>query len=44
MMSYLFAAYSIIWLLLAGYIWVIGKRQKDAVKELSFFRELDDDQ
>lgn len=44
MMTYLFAAYSIIWLLLAGYMLVIGKRQKDAVKELTFLRELDDDQ
>lgn len=42
-MMYLFAAYTIIWLLLAGYIWLIGKRQHKAVKELSLLRELHDD-
>lgn len=42
-MSYLFAAYSIIWLVIAGYIWVLAKRQKDAVKELSQLQEMDND-
>lgn len=42
-MSYLFAAYTITWLLIAGYIFVIGKRQKDAVKELQFLRKFDEE-
>lgn len=39
-MTYLFAAYSIIWLLIAGYILVLGKRQKQAVNEVKFLQEL----
>ncbi|WP_280772237.1 CcmD family protein [Salipaludibacillus daqingensis] len=42
-MTYLFAAYSIIWLLIAGYVWAIGKRQNDAMKELQFIREMKED-
>jgi len=42
-MIYLFAAYSIIWLLIAGYVWAIGKRQNNAMKELKFLRELKED-
>lgn len=43
-MSYLFAAYSITWLAIAGYIWLIGKRQHDARKELSYLKELQEDE
>lgn len=43
-MGYLFAAYSITWLVIAGYIWFIGKRQKDAVKELKFLRDLSEEE
>ncbi|PYZ93394.1 CcmD family protein [Salipaludibacillus keqinensis] len=42
-MTYLFAAYSIIWLFIAGYVWTIGKRQHDAMKELQFIREMKED-
>jgi len=42
-MTYLFAAYSIIWILLAGYIWLLGKRQKDARKEIMYLKELSED-
>ncbi|MBB5174806.1 CcmD family protein [Texcoconibacillus texcoconensis] len=42
-MSYLFAAYTIIWLLIASYVFVLGKRQKAAAKELSFMKEMLDD-
>lgn len=38
-MSYLFAAYSVIWGLLAGYIFVLGKRQKDLKKELQILED-----
>ncbi|RXJ01127.1 CcmD family protein [Anaerobacillus alkaliphilus] len=40
-MTYLWAAYSIIWLLIAGYIFVLGKRQKAIAKQLQFLQELD---
>lgn len=38
-MTYLFAAYSVIWGLLAGYIFVLGKRQKDLKKELQILED-----
>ena len=40
-MNYLFAAYSIIWLAIAGYLFVLGKRQKAIAKQLQFLQELD---
>ncbi|WP_084034527.1 MULTISPECIES: CcmD family protein [Anaerobacillus] len=40
-MAYLFAAYSVIWLLLAGYIFTLGKRQSDIAKQLKFLQELE---
>lgn len=42
MMGYLFAAYSIIWLLLTGYLLFLGKRQKKAIQEIKFLQELQD--
>lgn len=33
-MGYLFVAYSIIWALIAGYIVILGKRQKVLRKEI----------
>lgn len=41
-MGYLFAAYSIIWLLLTFYLIFLGKRQKEAIKEIKFLQELQD--
>lgn len=40
-MTYLFAAYSIIWLLLAGYMFSLGKRQTQIAKQLKFLQELE---
>ena len=40
-MTYLFAAYSIIWLMIAGYLFVLGKRQKAIAKQLHFLQELE---
>ncbi len=40
-MTYLFAAYSIIWLLLAGYMFTLGKRQSDIAKQLKFLQDLE---
>ncbi|MDQ0257789.1 CcmD family protein [Evansella vedderi] len=39
-MGYLFAAYTIIWLLIGGYVLFLGKRQKAAIKEVRFLKEL----
>ncbi|WNF37110.1 CcmD family protein [Bacillaceae bacterium IKA-2] len=41
-MTYLFAAYSIIWLLLAGYMFLLGKRQNQIAKQLKFLQELEE--
>lgn len=41
-MGYLFAAYTIIWLLIAGYVLFLGNRQKKAIKELKFIKEMMD--
>jgi CcmD family protein len=38
-MGYLFMAYTIIWALLAGYIFILGKRQKDLKKELKVLED-----
>ncbi|PLR79459.1 CcmD family protein [Bacillus sp. V3-13] len=38
-MEYLFAAYTVIWGLLAGYIFTLGKRQKQLEKELALLEE-----
>lgn len=40
-MNYLFMAYSVVWSLLAGYIFVLGKRQSDLKKELQVLRDWD---
>ncbi|SDZ67125.1 CcmD family protein [Evansella caseinilytica] len=41
-MGYLFAAYTIIWVLLAGYLLFLGKRQKQAIKQIKFLQDLQD--
>lgn len=38
-MTYLFMAYSVIWALIAGYVVVLGRRQKDLKKELQLLEE-----
>ncbi len=38
-MNYLFAAYSVIWGLLAGYIFLLGKRQKDLKREIQLLED-----
>jgi CcmD family protein len=40
-MTYLFAAYSIIFLMIASYLFVLGKRQKAIAKQLQFLQDLD---
>lgn len=40
-MGYLLAAYSIIWLMIAGYLFVLGNRQSKIVKQLQFLQELE---
>ncbi|NBI29539.1 CcmD family protein [Chengkuizengella marina] len=43
-MSYLFAAYMVIWILLSGYLVILGKRQQKINKEIEFIRELENTQ
>ncbi|WP_210364848.1 CcmD family protein [Bacillus sp. REN3] len=38
-MTYLFMAYSVIWTLIAGYVVVLGRRQKALKKELQLLEE-----
>lgn len=38
-MTYLFSAYSIIWLFIAGYLYFLGRRQKQAIKDLKFLQD-----
>lgn len=38
-MTYLFMAYSVIWTLIAGYVVVLGRRQKELKKELQLLEE-----
>lgn len=37
-MYYLFAAYSVIWLFIGGYLFVLGNRQAKLNKELKFLQ------
>lgn len=38
-MGYLFSAYAVIWSLLAGYLFLLGKRQKQLQKEINMLDE-----
>ncbi|WP_102345490.1 CcmD family protein [Bacillus sp. Marseille-P3661] len=40
-MGYLFAAYTIIWALIALYMVVLGKRQNTVLKEIEFVKEIE---
>jgi CcmD family protein len=39
-MDYLFAAYTVIWAVIFGYMLLIGKRQKDIEKDLAHIKSL----
>ncbi|MGC6588836.1 CcmD family protein [Paenibacillus sp. Dod16] len=39
-MYYLFAAYSVVWLLIGGYLFVLGNRQAKLSKELKFLQDM----
>jgi len=38
-MNYLFMGYSVIWALIAGYVVILGKRQKQLEKEIEQLEE-----
>jgi CcmD family protein len=40
-MGYLASAYAVTWLLIASYMFFLGKKQNDIVKEIKFLKELD---
>lgn len=43
-MNYLFMAYSVIWALIAGYIFVLGRRQKQLKQEIQQLEEWNSEQ
>lgn len=43
-MNYLFLAYTVTWALIAGYILVLGKRQKNLQKEIKQLEEWNSEQ
>ncbi|HJV32050.1 MAG TPA: CcmD family protein [Bacillales bacterium] len=40
-MEYLWGAYSAIWLVIFGYLLLLGKRHKNLKKEIDFLRQLE---
>jgi CcmD family protein len=40
-MGFMYAAYSVVWLIIFGYMLVIGKRHKDLKKDIEFLKQLD---
>jgi CcmD family protein len=40
-MTFVWAAYSAIWLIIFGYLMILGKRQKDLKKEIEFLKQLE---
>ncbi|HJV16607.1 MAG TPA: CcmD family protein [Bacillales bacterium] len=40
-MEYLWGAYSAIWLVVFGYLLLLGKRHKNLKKEIDFLRQLE---
>lgn len=40
-MGYLYAAYSAIWLIIFGYLYLISRRHKSLKKEIEFLKQLD---
>ncbi|MFE8703349.1 CcmD family protein [Cytobacillus sp. FJAT-54145] len=43
-MEYLFTAYTVIWALLSGYIFVLGRRQSQLKKDLQVLKEWNSEQ
>ncbi|WP_079510136.1 CcmD family protein [Mesobacillus jeotgali] len=42
-MTYLFMGYTVIWTLIAGYVLVLGRRQKQLKKEIELLEEWNSD-
>jgi CcmD family protein len=40
-MTFVWAAYSAIWLIIFGYLTILGKRQKNLKKEIEFLKQLE---
>lgn len=40
-MAYLMAAYSIVWIVMFGYILVLGKRHDKLLKEIEFLKQFE---
>ncbi|CAM3802343.1 CcmD family protein [Mesobacillus zeae] len=42
-MTYLVVAYSIVWLIMFGYIYSLGKKQTKLLKEIEFLKEMENE-
>ncbi|WML47561.1 CcmD family protein [Neobacillus sp. PS3-34] len=40
-MNFLYGAYSVIWLIIFGYMMILGRRQAKLKKEIEFLKQLD---
>jgi CcmD family protein len=40
-MGFMYAAYSVAWVLIFGYLVILGKRQSGLKKEIEFLKQLD---
>lgn len=40
-MSYVWAAYSVVWVVIFGYLLILGKRHKNLQKEIEFLKQLE---
>jgi CcmD family protein len=40
-MAFVYAAYSAIWLIIFGYLLILGKRHKNLKKEIEFLKQLE---
>lgn len=40
-MGFMYAAYSVVWVVIFGYLLILGKRQSNLKKEIEFLKQLD---
>lgn len=40
-MGFMYAAYSVVWIVIFGYMLIIGKRHTNLKKEIEFLKQLD---
>ncbi|MEW9049684.1 MAG: CcmD family protein [Neobacillus sp.] len=40
-MGFMYAAYSVVWVVIFGYLLILGKRHNDLKKEIEFLKQLE---